>query len=139
MISPEVIARFEQLVAMSTVARATADGLRPAVEHWRLECQKQSTNFESAARGYGRVEVRDGSPVRLITREKRSGNLVSWVDEAVPIPELAGLADDLVRVREKLTTARSRLDEANIRASGLRGAVDSAREALRELGWKESR
>ena len=139
MIKPEVIARFEQLRDMATIAMATAGGLRPAVEHWREEAHKQETTFESAARDYGRVEIRDGSPVRLITREKRVGNRITWTGEVELVPELAGLCADLLRVRGKLAVARERLDEANHRAAALRRVSDEAREALQGLGWRGPR
>lgn len=139
MISPEVIARFEQLRDMATIAMATADGLRPAVLHWQEESQKQATTFESAARGFGRIDIRDGQPVRPIVRERTTGNITNWVTEFVAVPELAGLCADVLRVRGRLTEARERLDDANARAAALRRVSDEAREALAERGWREPR
>ena len=139
MIPTEVIARFEQLRDMATVARATADGLRPEVLHWQEESQKQASAFEFVSRDFGRIDIRDGQPFRSVTREKRTGNTINWTTEYLPVPELAGLCADVLRVRARLAEARERLDDANTRAAALRGAVDSAREALRAAGWREAR
>ena len=100
MIQAEVIARFEQLKDMATVARATADGLRPEVLHWQEESQKQASAFEFVSRDFGRVDIRDGQPFRSVTREKRVGNLVTWHVVHEHVPELASYVTELSRVRE---------------------------------------
>ena len=35
MVNPELLRRYEQLRQMAMVASATAEGLRPELDHWR--------------------------------------------------------------------------------------------------------
>ena len=144
MIDPVIIQRFERLRDMATLAVATTDGLRPALDHARDEAQRMEMHFQSVARDYGgKAEVVDGRAVVTHTAEHRikdaAGERTVWEPRQRAVPELDGHAVPLQRARERHAQLRGQFHDAGARASALRRLVGEARSALIARGWREAR
>jgi phosphoglycolate phosphatase-like HAD superfamily hydrolase len=145
-IPPIAVERLAKLRRLHDLARASADGLQPAVEDARRQVEHAQFDLQMVTRstGEGVVVGGDGlSYVRAVRertrREAGSGAeyILESTGELKREPKYDAVTRAIHEAKARLAEVISQRREVLERAAELRRGVEAVEEALRQRGWRE--